>query len=66
MCASKSNTLLRGMRAIFDEMENSMQIPTEPNLEKLVDKVAGLASVPNRDLVDDVLRAVSWDGDADT
>ena len=38
MCASKSNTLLRGMRAIFDEMETSMDTPEQSNLKEFVDE----------------------------
>ena len=63
MCASKSNTLLRGMRAIFDEMEHSMEMPTQPNLREFVEKVAG-AAVPKNGSVEKVLQDVIWKDDA--
>jgi hypothetical protein len=58
MCASKSNTLLRGMRAFFDEMENSTEkIQTQSNLKLFMDKVAG-AAVPKSVYVDTTLETV--------
>jgi hypothetical protein len=43
LSASKSNTLLRRMRAIFDEIEDSMDTPKLSTLKAFVDKVAGEA-----------------------
>jgi len=61
MCASKSNILLRGMRAIFDEMETSTKWPTtHSNLKEFVYKKFIGATVPNRASVDNVLEKVSW------
>ena len=62
MCASKSNTLLRGMRAIFDKIENSMDKPQQPNLRAFIDKVAG-AAVLTSISVDKALVAVALDTD---
>ena len=58
MCASRSNTLLRRMRAFFDEMENSTEkIQTQSNLKLFMDKVAG-AAVPKSVYVDTTLETV--------
>ena len=63
LCASKSNTLLRRMRAIFDEMEKSVDKPKESNLREFVDKVAGAAVLKSKS-INTVLEEVSWEDDA--
>jgi hypothetical protein len=65
MCASKSNTLLRGMRATFNKMEESMEMPKQhSNLREFVENVAG-AAVPESGLVNNVLEKVTWEDDAE-